>query len=175
MTEIKAPAATKQAKALLALNPKEEAEFKKKVQEVKKRPNKFDYDDVAQIVAETMNNYLMGERLIKCHLVPAEKVHEKLFVGSQRAFKKPMQPAVARYNKRHTPEEVKEMTGRLLHKESKLRKRLSEKGIDYDFPGFDVTPVCTPSVLDKRRSMKINDDDSDDEIIIKNTPALKKV
>lgn len=70
------------------------------------------------------------------HLVPAEKVHEKLFVGSQREFKKPRQPAVARYNKRHTPEEVTEMTGRLLRKESKLRKRLAEKGIDYDFPGF---------------------------------------
>lgn len=26
----------------------------------------FDSDDVAKIVAETMNNYLMGERLIKC-------------------------------------------------------------------------------------------------------------
>jgi nucleolar protein 15 len=26
----------------------------------------FDCDDVAKIVAETMNNYLMGERLIKC-------------------------------------------------------------------------------------------------------------
>ncbi|CDQ71126.1 unnamed protein product [Oncorhynchus mykiss] len=249
MTETKAPAATKPTKALLALNPKEEAEFKKKVQEVKKRPNKghqispgviyvghlptglfepqlksyfeqfgkvvrlrlsrskktggskgyafveFDCDDVAKIVAETMNNYLMGERLIKCHLVPAEKVHEKLFVGSQREFKKPRQPAVARYNKRHTPEEVTEMTGRLLRKESKLRKRLAEKGIDYDFPGFasqvpqkkklddtvnastcseDVTPVCTPSVLERRRSMKINEDDSDGEIIIKNTPAPKK-
>lgn len=26
----------------------------------------FDCDEVARIVAETMNNYLMGERLIKC-------------------------------------------------------------------------------------------------------------
>lgn len=26
----------------------------------------FDCDEVAKIVAETMNNYLMGERLIKC-------------------------------------------------------------------------------------------------------------
>lgn len=38
MTEGKAPATAKPAKALLALNPKEEAEFKKKVQEVKKKP-----------------------------------------------------------------------------------------------------------------------------------------
>ncbi|XP_010878052.2 MKI67 FHA domain-interacting nucleolar phosphoprotein [Esox lucius] len=249
MTETKAPAASKPAKALLALNPKEDAEFKKKVQEAKKRPNKgykinpgviyvghlpiglfephlksyfeqfgkvvrlrlarskktgrskgyayveFDCDDVAKIVAETMNNYLMGERLIKCNVVPPEKVHEKLFAGSQREFKKPKHPAVSRYNKKRTPEEVKTMTGRLLRKESKLRKRLAEKGIDYDFPGFasqvpqkrklddtvnastcseDITPVCTPSVLERRKSMKTNDDDSDSEIIIKNTPAPKK-
>uniref|UniRef100_A0A674BBF4 Nucleolar protein interacting with the FHA domain of MKI67 n=1 Tax=Salmo trutta TaxID=8032 RepID=A0A674BBF4_SALTR len=231
MRETKAPAAIKLAKALFALNLKEEPEFKTKVQEMKKRPNKgqqisprvfyvghlptelfepelksyieqfgkvvrlqltrsktvkkklgihylenvnrWSSTDCHQIVAETMNNYLMGETLIKCHLVPTE-VHEKRFMGSQRAFKKPRQPAV-------------EMTGRLLHKEAKLRKRLAEKGINYDFPGFVskkkldytvnasayVTPVCTPSVLDRMRSMKINDDDSDGEII-KNTPAPKK-
>lgn len=28
----------------------------------------FECDEVAKIVAETMNNYLMGERLIKCEL-----------------------------------------------------------------------------------------------------------
>ncbi|KAM9448990.1 MKI67 FHA domain-interacting nucleolar phosphoprotein-like isoform 1-T2 [Salvelinus alpinus] len=56
---------------------------------------------VTKIVAETMNNYLMGERLIKYNLVPTE-VHEELFVGSQRAFKKPRQPAVAHYNETHT-------------------------------------------------------------------------
>uniref|UniRef100_A0A4W5Q852 Nucleolar protein interacting with the FHA domain of MKI67 n=1 Tax=Hucho hucho TaxID=62062 RepID=A0A4W5Q852_9TELE len=221
MTETKAQAVTKPAKALLALNLKEEAEFMTKVQEMKKRPNKgqqisprviyvghlptglfepqlksyieqsktvknlgsiilkiFQKGFTAKIVAETMNNYLIGERLIKCHLVPTEKVHEKLFVRSQRAFKNPRQPAV-----------VKEMTGRLRHKEAKLRKRLAEKRINYDFPGFasqvqqkirlddsvNASMLCTPSVLDRRRSMKINDDDSEGKIIIKNTPAPKSL
>uniref|UniRef100_A0A4W5Q2A7 Nucleolar protein interacting with the FHA domain of MKI67 n=1 Tax=Hucho hucho TaxID=62062 RepID=A0A4W5Q2A7_9TELE len=214
MTETKAQAVTKPAKALLALNLKEEAEFMTKVQEMKKRPNKGQQISprviyvghlptglfepqlksyieqfgkssgyncstvmiVTKIVAETMNNYLIGERLIKCHLVPTEKVHEKLFVRSQRAFKNPRQPA-----------QVKEMTGRLRHKEAKLRKRLAEKRINYDFPGFasqvqqkirlddsvNASMLCTPSVLDRRRSMKINDDDSEGKIIIKNTPAPK--
>lgn len=69
-------------------------------------------------------------------VMPPEKVHEKLFVGSQKIFKKPKRPAVARYNKAHGPEEMKKLSGKLLSKESKLRKRLAEKGIDYDFPGF---------------------------------------
>lgn len=68
--------------------------------------------------------------------MPPEKVHEKLFVGSQRVFKKPKHPAVGRYNRAHGPEEMKKLTHKILSKESKLRKRLAEKGIDYDFPGF---------------------------------------
>ncbi|RXN31370.1 MKI67 FHA domain-interacting nucleolar phospho [Labeo rohita] len=180
----------KSAKSLLSLNPKEDAEFRKKVQQVKKGPKtgkalspgvvyvghlprglfepqlksyfeqfgkvtrlrvsrskktggskgygfvEFECDEVAKIVAETMNNYLIGERLIKCQMMPPEKVHEKLFVGSRMPFKKPKQPAVTRYNKRHTEDDLTKVSTKLLSKESKLRKRLAAKGIDYDFPGF---------------------------------------
>lgn len=68
--------------------------------------------------------------------MPPEKVHEKLFDGSCREFKKPQNPAVKRYNKRPTDEQIIKTTKKLLHKESKLRKRLAAHGIDYDFPGF---------------------------------------
>nr|AAM34644.1 Nopp34 nucleolar phosphoprotein-like protein [Danio rerio] len=243
MTEGKS--SDKPAKRLLALNPKEDAEFQKKVQQVKKRPQtgqtlspgvlyvghlprglfepqlksyfeqfgkvlrlrvsrskktggskgygfvEFECDEVAKIVAETMNNYLMGERIIKCHVIPPEKVHEKLFVGSIAGFKKPKYPAVTRYNKTHTEDDVKKVGTKLLSKESKLRKRLAAKGIDYDFPGFaaqipakkapseanvsvcseDVTPVCTPSLLERRKSLRVEDDDVDDEIVIKVKPV----
>ncbi|KAK7169355.1 hypothetical protein R3I93_005357 [Phoxinus phoxinus] len=239
MTEGKS--SEKPAKTLLALNPKEEAEFRKKVQQVKKRPQKgqslspgviyvghlarglcepqlksyfeqfgtvsrlrlsrskktggskgygyveFECDEVAKIVAETMNNYLMGERLIKCHVIPPEKVHGKLFVGSKMVFRKPSQPAVTRYNKEHTEDDLKKLGSKLASKEAKLRKRLAAKGIDYDFPGFaaqipakksqseadvsvcseDITPVCTPSVLERRKSIRVENEDDDDEIIIK--------
>lgn len=65
-----------------------------------------------------------------------ENVHEKLFVGSQREFKKPTFPAVTRYNNKRTAEQVEKMKSKLLQKEAKLRKRLAAHGIDYDFPGF---------------------------------------
>ncbi|XP_047227595.1 MKI67 FHA domain-interacting nucleolar phosphoprotein isoform X1 [Girardinichthys multiradiatus] len=242
MTE--AECASNRPKELLALNPEQETEFKKKVHEVKKKNRnrkgnrltpgvvyvghlplglfepqlrsyfeqfgkvlrlrlsrskktggskgyafvEFECDEVAKIVAETMNNYLMGERLIKCQVIPPEKVHEKLFVGSLRRFKRPSNPAVARYNRKRSAEEVSKMTERLLSKESKLRKKLAEQGVDYDFPGFaaqvprkkmstdamnvsscsdDTTPVCTPSFLEKRKSTVVIDDEEDSEIIIK--------
>ncbi|XP_074514686.1 MKI67 FHA domain-interacting nucleolar phosphoprotein [Sebastes fasciatus] len=247
MTESKAETAPKPAKQLLALNPKQESEFKKKMQEAKKntaskggrlapgvvyvshlphglfepqlksyfeqfgkvlrlrlsRSKKtggskgyafveFECDEVARIVAETMNNYLMGERLIKCNVIPPESVHQKLFVGSQRGFKKPTLPAVARYNRTHTEEQVTKMKGKLLRKEAKLRKRLAAHGIDYDFPGFAAqvpqkkkssdsldestcsndTLIGTPSVLERRKSTAA-DSDGDDEIIIKMPPVEK--
>ncbi|CAB1447110.1 unnamed protein product [Pleuronectes platessa] len=203
-------------KELLALNPQQETEFKKKVQEVKKNKTtkgsrltpgvvyvghlplglyepqiksyfeqfgkvlrlrlsrskktggskgyafvEYDCDEVAKIVAETMNNYLMGERLIKCHVLPPEKSR--------------------------TAEELEKMKDKLLRKETKLRKRLAAHGIEYDFPGFaaqvplkkklsdsmnastcsDITPLCTPSLLARRKSMVVNDDDVDEEIVFK--------
>lgn len=70
------------------------------------------------------------------HVIPPEKVHEKLFVGSEREFKKPSHPAVARYNKKRTAEQITKMKDKLVQKEWKLRKRLAAQGIDYDFPGF---------------------------------------
>ncbi|KAM9804816.1 MKI67 FHA domain-interacting nucleolar phosphoprotein [Neosynchiropus ocellatus] len=149
----------------------------------------YECGDVAEIVAETMNNYLIGERLIQCHVVPKEKVHEKMFVGSRRRFKKPSQPAVTRYNRVRSADQVTKMTDRLLHKEQKLRKRLAARGIEYDFPGFaaqvppkkktgldsstcsdDATPVCTPSLLERRKSTAAGDD-GDDEVVIKMPPV----
>ncbi|XP_078538188.1 MKI67 FHA domain-interacting nucleolar phosphoprotein [Lissotriton helveticus] len=161
----------------------------------------FECDEVAKIVAETMNNYLFCERLLKCEFIHPEKVHENLFKGCNRTFKKPSHPAVARYNKKRTVEQKEKMTKKLLAKERMLRKRLAAKGIDYDFPGFasqipihkkiamdltadlnltvnsqDLTPVCTPSVLERRKSMRMpNDsDDGDDEIILNVPHSAKK-
>lgn len=158
----------------------------------------FEYDEVAKIVADTMNNYLFGERILKCQFMPPEKVHPKLFKGCDRKFKKPTYPAVKRYNRQRTPQEEAKMVKRLLQKEKQLRKRLAEKGIDYDFPGFaaqmssvkkqkmsesasdlnasvnseDPTPVCTPTFFERRKSQP--GDKEDNEIILKLSPENRK-
>lgn len=87
------------------------------------------------------------------HVVPPEKVHTKLFVGSQTKFKKPKHPAITRYNQKRTADQIEKMTERLVRKERKLRKRLAAHGIDYDFPGFvrllslDNDACCTEHVF----------------------------
>ncbi|NWS73560.1 MK67I protein, partial [Crotophaga sulcirostris] len=161
----------------------------------------FESDDVAKIVASTMNNYLFCERLLKCQFMPPERVHENLFKNSHRMFLKPSQPAVRRYNKIRSLVQKAKMTKRLLKKERLLRKRLAEKGIDYDFPGFaaqdlsvmiqkgekskksklnitlssqDPTPVCTPTVLERRKASQVDGDAEDSEITLKLPPANVK-
>uniref|UniRef100_A0A8D2PXD3 Nucleolar protein interacting with the FHA domain of MKI67 n=1 Tax=Zosterops lateralis melanops TaxID=1220523 RepID=A0A8D2PXD3_ZOSLA len=151
----------------------------------------FESDDVAKIVADTMNNYLFSERLLKCQFVPPEKVHENLFKDCERMFRQPSRPAVRRYNRIRSLLEKARMTKRLLRKERQLRKRLAEKGLQYDFPGFaaqplskkrkkvktskksklnvslssqDPTPVCTPAVLERRKAAQMDDDAEDKEV-----------
>ncbi|XP_028925498.1 MKI67 FHA domain-interacting nucleolar phosphoprotein [Ornithorhynchus anatinus] len=153
----------------------------------------FESEDVAQIVAETMNNYLFCERLLKCHVVPRGKIHKELFKGSNRPFAKPSYPEVARYNKKRTDKQKLKMKMRLESKEKKLRKRLAEKGIDYDFPGLvskkkvkvsradpvtvdsqAPTPVCTPTFLERRKSVALEMSEEDNEIILKLPPSSVK-
>ncbi|KAL8188055.1 UNVERIFIED_CONTAM: hypothetical protein K2H54_060605 [Gekko kuhli] len=155
----------------------------------------FECDEVAKIVADTMNNYLFCERLLKCEFMPPEKVHENLFKGSGRRFRKPSYPAVRRYNRQRSVKEKAKMTRRLLKKERQLRRRLAEEGIDYDFPGFaaqlpqkkkmppssdtnmDVsdelpTPECTPAVLRLRKSQP--EEAEEKEVILRLPPASQK-
>ncbi|NWY48362.1 MK67I protein, partial [Sylvia atricapilla] len=161
----------------------------------------FESDDVAKIVADTMNNYLFSERLLKCQFVPPEKVHENLFKDCDRIFRRPSQPAVRRYNRIRSLLEKARMTKRLLRKERLLRKKLAEKGLQYDFPGFaaqplckerkkmktskksklnvslssqDPTPVCTPAVLERRKAAQMDDDAEDNEITLKFPSASVK-
>ncbi|XP_011361945.1 MKI67 FHA domain-interacting nucleolar phosphoprotein [Pteropus vampyrus] len=96
----------------------------------------FESEDVAKIVAETMNNYLFGERLLKCHVMPPEKIHEELFREWHIPFKKPSYPAVKRYNQNRTILQKLRMEERFKKKEKLLRKKLAKKGIDYDFPSL---------------------------------------
>uniref|UniRef100_A0A8C0FAW4 MKI67 FHA domain-containing protein n=1 Tax=Bubo bubo TaxID=30461 RepID=A0A8C0FAW4_BUBBB len=145
-----------------------------------------------------------------------ERVHENLFKNSNRIFLKPSQPAVRRYNKIRSLVQKAKMTKRLLRKEKLLRKRLAEKGLDYDFPGFvslclsrgvsgqrcvcqlllfansrqekrrvlgtvtytpptsDPTPVCTPTMLERRKASQADDNAEDNEITLRLPPASVK-
>lgn len=47
----------------------------------------FDSSSVAQIVADTMDNYLLSGHILKCKLIPKEEVHSELWIGANRKWK----------------------------------------------------------------------------------------
>ncbi|KAJ2082655.1 nucleolar protein [Coemansia sp. RSA 988] len=98
----------------------------------------FTNSEVAKIVAETMDNYLMFDRLLKCKLVPEDKVHPKLFVNRNRKVDvgKNLRRQKAIQDRQRTQEDVNRQIDRLVKKEKKRRNKFAAAGIDYSFPGY---------------------------------------
>ncbi|RLN93507.1 hypothetical protein BBJ28_00012347 [Nothophytophthora sp. Chile5] len=98
----------------------------------------FDEPEVAQVVANTMDGYRLFDHVLSCHVVPADAVHERMFVGANKTFKPLPRQAIAR--NKHNAEKSYEQTvannKRLVTKEKQKRNALKALGIDYEFPGY---------------------------------------
>lgn len=67
----------------------------------------FENKQVADIAAETMNNYLMFNKLLKCHSIPHEKLHPETFKDAKKKFFKPLQSIFRRkFNQKKSAEKL---------------------------------------------------------------------
>ena len=98
----------------------------------------FKHPEVAEIVAESMNNYLLANQVLKIELLAPEKVHPKTFEGTGTKFKTvPWQRrAAATHNRERTEAETRKRNAGLVKAEEKRRAKIAAAGIDYDFPGY---------------------------------------
>jgi len=98
----------------------------------------FNDEETAQIAAETMNNFILFDRILKCSVVEDTKKYTLLFLKSKRKFKfcNKYKVFVEKRNKEKSPEETKSYVQHLLDKEEERRKKFKSKGIKYDFPGY---------------------------------------
>ncbi|DAZ99614.1 TPA: hypothetical protein N0F65_001442 [Lagenidium giganteum] len=98
----------------------------------------FEEPEVAEIVANSMNGYRLFDHTLSCHLIPADAIHDRLFVGANKKFKTVPWAAIARnqHNATRTYEQTVARNKRLVKKEQQKRKALEALGIDYDFPGY---------------------------------------
>ncbi|KAJ3141589.1 hypothetical protein HDU90_005932 [Geranomyces variabilis] len=98
----------------------------------------FAAEEAAKIAAETMDNYLLSNCILKCKFVEAEKVHPDTWKGANRKFKVVPYAKIerAKHNKTKTPEEVEKQVQRIKKAHSKKAKRLQELGIDYEMPAI---------------------------------------
>ncbi|KAH3699555.1 MKI67 FHA domain-interacting nucleolar phosphoprotein-like [Dreissena polymorpha] len=113
----------------------------------------FAHDAVAKIVAESMNNYLMFGKLIKCkHL---EKPHPETFKNADRPFR-PHLTQVKAIRQRNQSKSEEVLICNKKKTMSRFRKKLvqlAETGIEYRLEGMDVRiPVKTTEVSEKRKA-----------------------
>ena len=127
----------------------------------------FKCDEVAKIVAETMNNYLMFERLLKCKYVPEESQHVDLFKGADRKFTKPKahKIAIERHNYKNKQQKQQKTAKRFLRKHGKMVAKLAEMGVELKVS--NINQAVEEAKKNRRavpkgdKSIKIGEDNSD--------------
>ncbi|KAK9463307.1 uncharacterized protein V1516DRAFT_667414 [Lipomyces oligophaga] len=92
--------------------------------------------DVAEIVAETMNNYLLFGHILKVSVVPEGKLHPNTFVGANSQFKKIPRAKLAKkqHDRKRTTDEVEKLVGREQKRRKGKQEKLKSLGIDYTIP-----------------------------------------
>ncbi|THH00203.1 hypothetical protein EW026_g2264 [Hermanssonia centrifuga] len=95
----------------------------------------FESSSVAQIVAETMDNYLLMGHILTCKVIPKDEVHAELWVGANRKWRPVPMSRVARvqHNKPRTEEEQEKAEKRLIKRQTQKKRKLAESEINYDF------------------------------------------
>ncbi|KAI0513218.1 RNA-binding domain-containing protein [Xylaria bambusicola] len=91
---------------------------------------------VAEIVAKTMDNYLLAGHILKVKMVPKSQIHEKLWVGANKRFKKIPWNKMAG-NKLKKPLSESAWTEKISKEETKRNeraKKLLELGYEFEAP-----------------------------------------
>ncbi|KAH7868876.1 uncharacterized protein C8R40DRAFT_1006314, partial [Lentinula edodes] len=91
----------------------------------------FDSFSVAEIVAETMNNYLVMVHILQCKVIPKDQIHPELWVGVNRKWRVVPMQRVARV--KHNKIEQAKATKRLLRRQNDKKSKLKKLGISYNF------------------------------------------
>eukprot|EP00041_Stephanoeca_diplocostata_P038158 m.1481205 g.1481205 ORF g.1481205 m.1481205 type:complete len:484 (-) comp25174_c0_seq5:4306-5757(-) len=119
----------------------------------------FFHREVAEIVVDTMHNYLLFGKLLKCHIVEKEKVHPEIWKNADKKFRRIPRDKIAatRHNKVYTEDEVQARAHALCVKENALKRKLASLDIDYSFPGYSVGGTVKPTK--KRKQKRANDAD----------------
>ncbi|KAI5453626.1 nucleolar protein [Naganishia albida] len=93
---------------------------------------------VAEITAETMNNYLLMGHILQCHVVPQDKLHPDLWVGANKKWRRVPASRVERssYGKERSEEEQAKVRAKLFKKDQARQQKIKDLGIDYEYEGF---------------------------------------
>ncbi|OAA48320.1 Nucleotide-binding, alpha-beta plait [Beauveria brongniartii RCEF 3172] len=104
----------------------------------------FEEQSTAEVVAKTMDNYLLFGHILKCQVVPKARVHDDLFKGANRRFKQvPWNKMAGKKLEKPRTESAWELK---VERENKKRadKAAKLKALGYDFEGPELKTVPAP-------------------------------
>lgn len=143
----------------------------------------FRYQEVAKTVAETMNNYLFFDKLLKCELVPQDKLRPSMFRNKINAKKPPLKKARSiakrQVNKERDERQEQKRRRKQLQGLRKTAAKLKSLGVEcsVDFPSIEK------EILERKTRLKDTGgktptmavDDSDLDITLKTPPNVRKI
>jgi RNA recognition motif-containing protein len=103
----------------------------------------FEDAEVAAIVAETMNGYMLYGRTLQCAVVPPERVHKRMLEQSKNRQRKIdwAKANAQRANAPKTEEQHASRLSRLQRRDAARRVKLEQAGIDYQFDGYQTAAI----------------------------------
>ncbi|KAG0289990.1 hypothetical protein BGZ98_003630, partial [Dissophora globulifera] len=107
----------------------------------------FASQDVAEIVADTMDNYLLFGHQLKCKALQPSQIHPAMFLGANKRFKAIPWVKISKekHNAEKTTGQMKQVKKKLLKNEEAKRAKLAELGIEYEFPGYKASVQEKPT------------------------------
>ena len=106
----------------------------------------FKHASVAKIAADTMDNYLMFDKVLKVKLVPPSALHPATFKGANTRFVPHVSTSTARmvHNAKRDALGVEKQAATLVKREGKRRAKIAASGIEYQFQGYTQAAVTAP-------------------------------
>jgi nucleolar protein 15 len=108
--------------------------------------------DTAQVVAESMDDYLLFRHRLQCRVVQPDDIHPEMWKGANQRYNKAPWRKInrVRHNKPRDLQRAKTITKRALSREERKRARLAQLGIDFDFPGTPTMSETMTSSEEKK-------------------------
>lgn len=138
----------------------------------------FESPEVADIVARTMDKYLLFGHILQVRVVPQDQIHKDLWKGAGRRFKKIPWAKLQREQLRDP--KTRDIWRRRISKEEERRKAKAEKlrefGYEFHMPELKQVPERTTT---EKETADIEDgqQQADDEVpkAIEATPANEEI
>ncbi|CAG2116520.1 unnamed protein product, partial [Medioppia subpectinata] len=112
----------------------------------------FEFEEVAKIAAQTMDNYLMFDHIVKCKFISSDELKEKpnLLKRWNKEFVTSTQIHKSLHNKNKSIEREFKLTRNRLKKVHEMESKLKESGIEYKCQVIDL-----PDITSLRNARKV--------------------